>query len=117
MTGDTIAVSPPLIIEKTQIDQLIGTVERAVQRVGDAPAPLGPEYGDQPGSTPAGVCVAVVGAPTGSGEAPATPLPAGSAPGAGGASVGSPASIERAGMTDAPSSIENTARSFFRRAR
>jgi beta-alanine--pyruvate transaminase len=33
-TGDTIALSPPLIIEKQQIDQIIGTLADALRRVG-----------------------------------------------------------------------------------
>jgi beta-alanine--pyruvate transaminase len=31
-TGDTIALSPPLIIHKSQIDQLIETVAGAIRR-------------------------------------------------------------------------------------
>jgi beta-alanine--pyruvate transaminase len=33
-TGDTIALSPPLIIEREQIDQLVDSVARALRRVG-----------------------------------------------------------------------------------
>jgi beta-alanine--pyruvate transaminase len=32
-TGDTIALSPPLIIEKSHIDQLVDTVRGAIRRV------------------------------------------------------------------------------------
>ena len=32
-TGDTIALSPPLIIERAQIDQLVGTIATALKRV------------------------------------------------------------------------------------
>jgi beta-alanine--pyruvate transaminase len=32
-TGDTVALSPPLIIERAQIDQLIDAVGRAIRRV------------------------------------------------------------------------------------
>ncbi|MFZ5548623.1 MAG: aspartate aminotransferase family protein [Pseudomonadota bacterium] len=32
-TGDTIALSPPLIIERQQIDQLVGTIATAIKRV------------------------------------------------------------------------------------
>jgi beta-alanine--pyruvate transaminase len=32
-TGDTVALSPPLIIERQQIDQLIGTIRTALRRV------------------------------------------------------------------------------------
>ena len=32
-TGDTIALSPPLVIERQQIDQLVGTIATAIKRV------------------------------------------------------------------------------------
>jgi len=32
-TGDTIALSPPLIIERQQIDQIVGTLATAIKRV------------------------------------------------------------------------------------
>lgn len=34
MTGDTIALSPPLIIERSQIDRLFETLDRAIRKVG-----------------------------------------------------------------------------------
>ena len=33
VTGETIAVSPPLIIEKPQIDQLVGLIAEAIKAV------------------------------------------------------------------------------------
>ncbi len=33
VTGDTVALSPPLIIEREQIDALVGTVERVLRRI------------------------------------------------------------------------------------
>jgi beta-alanine--pyruvate transaminase len=32
-TGDTVAVSPPLIVEKEQIDRIVGTLKEAIQQV------------------------------------------------------------------------------------
>jgi len=31
-TGDTVAMSPPLIIERAQVDQLVGTLADAIRR-------------------------------------------------------------------------------------
>ena len=31
VTGDTIAVSPPLIVEKAQIDQIVGTIAEVIK--------------------------------------------------------------------------------------
>ena len=33
MTGDTIALSPPLIVEKSQIDEMVGIVGAAIRGV------------------------------------------------------------------------------------
>ena len=33
VTGDTIAVSPPLIVEKAQIDQIVGTISEVLATV------------------------------------------------------------------------------------
>jgi beta-alanine--pyruvate transaminase len=33
-TGDTIALSPPLIVEKAQIDQIVDTIAGALKRAG-----------------------------------------------------------------------------------
>ena len=33
VTGDIIALSPPLIIEKSQIDELVGTIGTAIKAV------------------------------------------------------------------------------------
>ena len=33
VTGDTIAVSPPLIVEKSQIDQIVSTIAEVIREV------------------------------------------------------------------------------------
>jgi beta-alanine--pyruvate transaminase len=33
VTGDTIALSPPLIVERTHVDQIFGTIERVLRRL------------------------------------------------------------------------------------
>src|SRR5262249_16723075 len=38
-TGDTIALSPPLIIEREQIDQIVGTIANALKRVAEPHRP------------------------------------------------------------------------------